>query len=115
MTAPPSPLTSLRAPKPPIPWETPPKAPNEATTDRVWIGADPHGLGFEVAVASWSGPNAPTQEALRALHAARLKARAVPLCVALHDEHGRAWICGPVAVAPVLGPIPAGQAAPMPK
>jgi hypothetical protein len=111
VTTTPSPLTSLRAPRPPIPWETPPKAPKEATTDRVWIGADPHGLGFEVAVASWSGPNAPTQEALRALHAARLKARAVPLCVALHDEHGRAWILGPVAVAPVLGPIPAGQAA----
>jgi hypothetical protein len=111
MTPSPSPLTSLRAPKPPIPWEAPPKAPKEATTDRIWIGADPHGLGFEVAVASWSSANPPTQEAVRALHAARLRARAIPLCVALHDAQGRAWILGPVANAPVLGPIPEGQAA----
>ena len=111
MTPPPSPLVSLRAPRPPIPWESPPKALKEATTDRIWIGQDPHGLGFEVAVGLWSSTNPPTQEALRALHAARLRARAVPLCVALHDAQGRAWILGPVAIAPVLGPIPEGQAA----
>ncbi|MEJ7696237.1 MAG: hypothetical protein WKF78_06370 [Candidatus Limnocylindrales bacterium] len=35
----------------------------------------------------------------------------MPLCVALYDAVGRAWILGPVATAPVLGPIPAGQAA----
>jgi hypothetical protein len=59
----------------------------------------------------WSGANPPTQEALRALHAGRLRARAVPLCVAVHDATGRAWILGPVATAPVLGPLPDGQAA----
>ncbi|HEY3334656.1 MAG TPA: hypothetical protein VGK16_05400, partial [Candidatus Limnocylindrales bacterium] len=111
MTTAPSPLTTIRAPKPPVPWEAPAKAPKNATTDRVWIGADPHGLGFEVAVASWAGGTAPTQEALRSLHAGRLKSRAIPLCVAVHDTAGRAWILGPVATAPVLGPLPAGQAA----
>ena len=107
----PSPLGSLRTPRPPVRWDSPPKAPKDATTDRVWIGADPHGLGFEVAVAAWSGANAPTLEALRALHAARLKARAVPLCIAVHDGNGRAWILGPIATAPVLGPLPEGHAA----
>jgi hypothetical protein len=106
-----SPLTTLRAPRPPVPWEAPPRAPQDAATDRVWIGADPHGLGFEVAVAAWSATGPPTAEALRALHAGRLRARAVPLCVAVYDAAGRAWILGPVAATPVLGPLPDGQAA----
>lgn len=80
------------------------------TTERVWIGADPNGLGFEVAVAEWAGDSAPTQEAMRTLHAARLRNRAIPLCIVLHDAQGQAWLHGPIATAPVLGPLPAGQA-----
>ena len=106
-----SPLGRLRGPRPPIAWDAPPKAPKEAQTDRVWIGADPHGLGFEVAVAAWASDSAPTLEALRALHAGRLKSRAVPLCVALHDDRGRSWVLGPLAAAPALGPLPEAQAA----
>src|SRR4051794_37431802 len=90
------PLIQLRARKT-VPWEAHPRAPKEATTDRVWIGADPNGLGLEVAVAAWAGPNAPTQESLRSLHAARLKNRAVPLCVAVYGADGKSWILGPVA------------------
>ncbi len=105
------PLGRLRGPRPPIAWEAPAKAPKDARTDRVWIGADPHGLGFEVAVAAWAGDSSPTLEALRALHAGRLKSRAVPLCVALHDDRGRAWVLGPLAAAPALGPLPEAQAA----
>lgn len=79
-------------------------------TERVWIGSDPNGLGFEVAVASWSGAGVPTQEALRALHAARLRNRAIPLCVAVHDTRERAWIFGPAVTGQALGPIKLGQA-----
>lgn len=100
----------LRTEHSPVPWEPPARNPEDATTDRVWIGPDPHGLGFEVAVASWAGSNAPPHEALRALHSARLRNRAVPLCVAVRDARGNAWILGPVATAPSLGPIPIGQA-----
>lgn len=106
-----NPLTAMRAPRAPVPWEPPARGPKEATTDRVWIGADPNGLGFEVAVADWSGTGGPTQEALRTLHAARLRARAIPLCVAVRNASGRTWILGPVATMPVLGPIPDSQAA----
>jgi hypothetical protein len=104
-------FSELRAPRPPVPWDRPDRAPKDAVTDRVWIGADPNGLGFEVAVAAWSGAGPPTQEALRTLHGARLRSRAIPLCVAVHDTQGRAWIFGPAASAPALGPIRAGQAA----
>ena len=103
-------FADLRAARPPVAWDRPERAPKEAVTDRVWIGADPNGLGFEVAVASWSGAGSPTQETLRRLHAARLRSRAIPLCVAVHDSHDRAWIFGPAASAPALGPILAGQA-----
>jgi len=106
-----SPLASLRAPQPPIRWEMPSQAAKEAATDRIWIGADPHGLGFEVAVLYWSGPTAPSQAALRALHASRLRARAIPLCVVACNDRGNAWILGPVATAPTLGPLPEGHAA----
>ena len=54
------PFATLRAPRAAIPWDRPAQAPRDAVTERVWIGADPHGLGFEVAVASWSGANPPT-------------------------------------------------------
>ena len=100
----------LRAERPPVPWEPPARIPLDATTDRVWIGPDPHGLGFEVAVASWAGSSAPPQEGLRALHSGRLRNRAVPLCVVVRDARGSAWILGPAATAPPLGPIPIGQA-----
>lgn len=80
-------------------------------TDRIWIGADPHGLGFEVALVSWSGSSAPSQAALRSLHASRLRSRAIPLCVVAYSSRGTAWILGPVATAPALGPIPEGHAA----
>src|SRR5689334_8511376 len=52
------PFETLRAPRAAIPWERPAQAPRDAVTERIWIGADPHGLGFEVAVASWSGASA---------------------------------------------------------
>ena len=105
------PFATLRAPRLAIPWERPEQAPRDAVTERVWIGADPHGLGFEVAVASWSGANPPTQEAMRALHAARLRNRAIPLTVVAHRAGMQAWLFGPLANAPVLGPLPVGQAA----
>lgn len=102
---------NIRAPRPPVSWDQPDRAPKDAVTERVWIGADPNGLGFEVAVAAWSGAGAPTQDALRTLHAARLRNRAIPLCVAVHDAYGRSWIFGPSATAPAFGPIGVGQAA----
>ena len=105
------PFATLRAPRAAIPWDRPAQAPRDATTERVWIGADPHGLGFEVAVASWSGANPPTQEAMRALHAARLRNRAIPLTVVARRAGGQAWLFGPLANAPVLGPLPVGHAA----
>jgi hypothetical protein len=96
-------LTHLRAPRPAVHWDQPERGSKDALTDRVWIGADPNGLGFEVAVAAWSGAGLPTQEALRTLHAARLRNRAIPLCVAVHDTQGRAWIFGPATTAPAGG------------
>ena len=105
-----NPFALLRAPRPPVTWERPERAPKEAATDRVWIGADPNGLGFEVAVAEWKGAGAPTQEALRTLHSGRLRNRAIPLCVAVYDARSRAWIFGPAATAPPFGPIRHGQA-----
>jgi hypothetical protein len=104
------PLWGLRASRGAVPWEAGERAPRDATTERVWIGEDPNGLGFEVAVARWTGVHQPTQEALRALHSSRLRKRAVPLCVALYDGTGQAWIFGPMATAPVLGPIRLSQA-----
>ncbi len=105
------PFATLRAPRAAIPWDRPAQSPRDATTERVWIGADPHGLGFEVAVASWSGANPPTQEAMRTLHAARLRNRAIPLTVVARRVGGHAWLFGPLANAPVLGPLPARHAA----
>jgi hypothetical protein len=105
------PFATLRAPRAAIPWERPAQAPRDAVTERVWIGADPHGLGFEVAVALWSGANPPTQEAMRTLHAARLRNRAIPLTVVARRAGGKAWLLGPLANAPVLGPLPVGHAA----
>jgi len=93
-----------------VPWAQPDKGPQGATTEWVIIGTDAHGLGFEVAVAAWGGPGAPTQEALRTLHSARLKSRAVPLCVAVHRADGRTWILGPNAAAAPIE-LPTAQAA----
>jgi hypothetical protein len=50
-------------------------------------------------------------EALRRLHSSRIRGRAIPLTVTLHDPDGRSWILGPAADAPPLGPLPAAQAA----
>lgn len=105
------PFATLRAPRAAIPWDRPAQAPRDATPERVWIGADPHGLGFEVAVATWSGVNPPTQEAMRALHAARLRNRAIPLTVVARRADAQAWLFGPLANAPLLGPLPIGHAA----
>lgn len=105
------PFATLRAPRAAIPWDRPAQAPRDATTERIWIGADPHGLAFEVAVALWSGANPPTQEAMRALHAARLRNRAIPLTVVARRASGQAWLFGPLANAPLLGPLPVGHAA----
>jgi len=103
-------LTTLRGKQPPIPWVRPDRAPKEASTESVFIGPDPNGLGFEVAVASWMGQGAPTQEALRSLHSARLRSRAIPLCIAVHRSDGKAWILGPNAAVQPLE-VAAAQAA----
>lgn len=68
-------------------------------------------MGFEAAIARWDGANAPTLEALRALHAARLRGRAVPLCVIAYNVKALAWIFGPSVDATPLGPLSAEQAA----
>lgn len=102
---------TLRASRPPLVWEAPASAPKGAVAEHVWIGADANGLGFEVAVARWADVSPPSHESMRSLHSARLRNRAVPLCVVLHSDDGRAWIYGPATSAPVLGPIPSSQAA----
>jgi len=103
-------LATLRGKQPSLPWAQPEKSPAGATTESVVIGPDPHGLGLEVAVARWSGHGIPTQEALRKLHAARLRNRAVPLCVAVHRDDGRTSILGPNATAQPFE-LPTAQAA----
>jgi hypothetical protein len=104
------PFARLRGSRPPLKWDSPDRAPSAASTEQIWIGNDPHGHGFEVAVASWAGSGSPTQEALRSLHAARLRSRDVPLCVALHDLSEQTWILGPNSTSAAMGPLPVDHA-----
>lgn len=70
-----------------------PSAPAGVTTDKVYIGPDPHGLGgFQVAVANAAA--APTKHALRELFAARKGKMSIQLVVAI--VHGnKAHLFGP--------------------
>lgn len=105
-----NPLGELRAATPPVEWELPSGAPGHAIAERVFVGYDAHGLGLEVAVAEWTGPAQPTIASLRALHASRLRRRAVSLCLIAYSGE-TAWLFGPSVDAPPLGPISVGEAA----
>jgi hypothetical protein len=74
------------------------------------VGADPNGLGLEVAVAHWGGHGSPTA-ALRSLHAARLGRRAIPLVVIGYDAEDRAWLLGPDPAILPVGPVSTSLAA----
>jgi len=70
-----------------------PSAPTGITTDRVYVGPDPHGLGgFQVAVATAAAT--PSRQALRDLFSSRKGKTQVQLVVAVvHD--GNAHLFGP--------------------
>lgn len=70
-----------------------PSAPAGITTEKVYLGPDPYGLGgFQVAVASAATP--PTRQALRELFAARKGKTATQLVVAV-VHGGKAQLFGP--------------------
>ncbi|MCZ0730641.1 Eco57I restriction-modification methylase domain-containing protein [Mycolicibacterium iranicum] len=70
-----------------------PSAPTGITTDKVYLGPDPHGLGgFQVAVAS--AETVPSRQTLRDLFTARKGRTQIQLVVAVvHD--GKAHLFGP--------------------
>ena len=105
----PNPLSALRSARS-IPWPRPDRAPADAETEHVFVGADPNGLGLEVAVAHWRGDGSPTA-ALRSMHAARLGKRAVPLVIVGYDAPDRAWLLGPDPAVLPVGPVSTSLAA----
>ena len=75
-----------------IAWNDP-SAPTGITTDKVYLGPDPFGLGgFQVAVASASA--APSRQALRDLFTARKGKTQTQLVVAV-VHGGKVQLCGP--------------------
>ena len=96
-----APLRAARS----VAWPRPARAPAEASTERVYIGADPNALALEVAVVSWDANSTPTLAALKRLHGARLGRRAIPLVVLAHRADKQAWIFGPAVDAPPIGPL----------
>ena len=87
---------------------TDPSAPAGVTTDKVYLGPDPHGLGgFQVAVAS--AVAAPSRQGLRDLFTARTGRTQVQLVVAVvHD--GSVHLFGPDPQAqPIVLPVEQAQ------
>lgn len=87
---------------------TDPSAPAGVTTEKVYLGPDPHGLGgFQVAVASAVAP--PSRQSLRTLFTARTGRTQVQLVVAVvHD--GSVHLFGPDPQAqPIVLPVEQAQ------
>lgn len=92
-----------------ITWAPPARCPSGLHPESVTLGPDDAGMALEVATASWSGNGSPTREAMAQLHAARLGKRLCPVVI-LGVKGDEAWVFGPNAQAPVVGPLPTEQA-----
>lgn len=93
-------LMSSRA----IPWARPKDCPKSIDTVSIFTGQDKGDLALEVGLATWSGSDSPTRDAMQKLHKDRAGQGIAPVVVVAVDAD-LAWIFGPNAQAAVVGPI----------
>ena len=93
-------LTSSRT----IPWVRPKDCPKSIDTLSIVTGHDEGDLALEVGLASWSGSDSPTRDAMQKLYKDRAGQGIAPVVVVAVNAD-LAWIFGPNAQAAVVGPI----------